>query len=205
MYLSKLSEIDLNNLSINEITHIVYGGRDEFNGKADLILLLGGRPVECEPRAVKAAEVYNESKTRYIVPTGGVLWDSPLGYLSEADQMSIYMNRNGVPDNVIIKENEAKTTKENMLYGAKCILHNLKDENIKDISIVASAFHMRRSMMLAKYYLPSYFIIHAVSAKPSFDSPDEWYKDEYRSMRVRGELKNLRKCILAGLGKDIKI
>ncbi|MGI6166674.1 MAG: YdcF family protein [Eubacteriales bacterium] len=204
MYLSKVDVKDFQNLSIDEITRIVYGGVEEYDGKSDLVLLLGGRPVECEPRADKAAKIYHEGKTRFIMPTGGVLWDSPLGHLSEADQMSIYLVRRGVPEEAIIKENQATTTKENMTCGAELIERRLGDENIKVISIVTSAFHIMRSMMLARYYLPDHYIIHAVPARPPFDTPDEWFKDEYRKTRVMCELAHLRKCILAGIGEDIE-
>lgn len=204
MFLSQIEEKDLAGLTTEQKTRIVYGGCEEYTGTSDLALLLGGQPVECEPRASRAARLYLDGGVRFIMPTGGVLWDSPLGHMSEADQMKIYLERAGVPEDVIILENEATTTKENMLYGAIQMLRMPKGKEIRDITVVTSAFHMRRSMAIAENYLPRNYRLHAVPAHPSFDSPEEWFLDEYRSLRVNNELKFMRRDILAGIGRDIE-
>lgn len=209
MLLSEMEEKRLVHLSQAQKNEIVYDGKAvcdgfaEYDGKADLALLLGGQPRECQPRAITAAKLYNEGRVRYIMPTGGVAWDTPFGNMSEAQLLSQYMLRAGVPQEAIIMEEMATNTKENMLFAAVQIIRRLNKADIRKMILVTSNFHMRRSMAIAKCYLPKQYEIYPVCAHGEDDFPCLWYKSEYLAKRVDIELINLYRDIKKGVGDDI--
>jgi uncharacterized SAM-binding protein YcdF (DUF218 family) len=82
----------------------------------------------------------------------------------------------GVPEDAILIENEATTTKENMLYGAILINRKSKFKGDKGIIIVTSQIHMQRSLALARAFLPR---MAEISAYPSF--PEETKEEQLKS------------------------
>ena len=154
MKLSELETEQIENLTVEQLARIVYDGVCDDGKDADVALLLGSRPQWCHERAVAAAELYFAGRVRYIMPSGGVAWDVDGVSLTEAEYMRSVLLSLGVPDEAILLENEATTTKENMLYGTIQINRRFRLENAKRICIVTSAGHMRRSMALARWLLP---------------------------------------------------
>ena len=151
----RLSEVkDLNSLTYEQMHEIVYGGVKDDGKSADVAFLLGSRPDVCKSRAEGAARLYKAGRVKYIVPSGGVEWDYGGGRISEANYMTEILLSEGVPREAIILENEARTTKENMLFSVVQINRELRLENVSSVIIVTSSNHIRRSMGLAKWLLP---------------------------------------------------
>ena len=168
MKLSQMKVEDLPSLTVEEIAKIVFGGTYKEPTHADVALLLGTRPGWSEERALQAAKLYREGKVDYIMPSGGVEWETPSGEtMSEAYYMAKILKENGVSEEAILIENEATTTKENMIYGVLQMNRQLKIRNVRTVCIVTSANHMRRSEGLAKLFLPrSVEISYSVSNPP---------------------------------------
>ena len=139
---------------------------------ADYALLLGSRPCWSGPRARAAAKLYREGRVKYVVPSGGVEWDTDGEMLSEALYMKRILMEEGVPEEAIILENEATTTRENLIYGTLQINRKTKFYGMKKVMIVSSVNHMRRSLALAKSFLPSFV---EITYSPS--QPDESYEE----------------------------
>ena len=154
MKLSETTLQQLDSLCAEQIAHIVYDGVGDDHKSADVALLLGSRPEWCHERAVAAAELYAAGRVRYIMPSGGVEWEANGTRMTEAEYMQSVLLSLGVPDEAILLENEATSTKENMLYGAILINRRLRFEQVKRVCIVTSAGHMRRSMALARWLMP---------------------------------------------------
>lgn len=147
------------------------GGIKDEGKSADIALLLGSFPSRAEPRARAAAKLYKEGRVKYIVPSGGVKWDENGESLSEAHFMKRILLSEGVTEDAIIMENEATTTRENMIYGVLQINRKTRFA-MKDIMIVTSINHMQRSLALAKTFLPR---IANISYYPS--QPDVPYEE----------------------------
>ncbi|MEQ1439150.1 YdcF family protein [Fontimonas sp. SYSU GA230001] len=125
---------------------------------ADAILLLGGGIEPASPplrndfdltaagdRIVHAAALYRAGKAPVIVATGGRLpWTA--GAASEADAMAQALARLGVPDTAILREDRARTTRENMRYSAP----KLAQLHARRVLLVTSALHMPRAMANAR-------------------------------------------------------
>lgn len=154
MKVSEVREEQLLALPIEQKWKFVCGGIEDKGETADFALLLGSRPCWSGPRALAAAKLYREGRVKYIVPSGGVEWDTDGEMLSEANYMKRILLSEGVPEEAIIMENEATTTKENMIYGALRINRKTKFYTGKRVMIVTSINHMKRSLALAKTFLP---------------------------------------------------
>lgn len=83
----------------------------------------------------EAAEKYPESK---IIVTGGV----PKQGNTEAELMYDWLVENGIEKERIFKEDMATDTVENALFSMEIA----KNENVKDITVISSATHMRRAL-----------------------------------------------------------
>jgi hypothetical protein len=85
------------------------------------------------------AKKYPNSK---IIVSGGV----PKQGITEADAMSKWLMEQGIPKERIILENNSTDTVENGLFSTAI----LERENLKDVTLVTSASHMRRALTVFK-------------------------------------------------------
>lgn len=197
----KVSELDaarLGELTVEEIDRIVfYNCADEGKSGAAAILL-GGNPNVLRERASAAARLYREGRVPYIIPTGGVKWDTDMGRMSEAERMAEYLKEFGVPQDVILLENQATTTRENMIYATLLIERTLKPRGPFTLLIVTSPAHLRRSMAIAKMYLPRTAQLHGVPGDCPQGMPGTWHNDDYQITRVQRELGLIKEQIDQG-------
>ena len=197
----KLSQVkDLDALTNDELHRIVFHDVSTAPQAADVVLLLGSYPHLCARRAEAAAELYLGGYVPAIVPTGGVEWEVAGVTKSEVDWMLDTLRAAGVPDEAIIPEREARTTKENMLFGAVQINRALRFEKVRRVCIVTSPDHVRRSLALARWLLPRHMEIVGVAA---FEPPAEW-NEFVEGRRVLGEVRLLQGLIQNGFAEEIE-
>ena len=154
MKLSQVTKEYIASMPLEEKVDFICGDIADDGMSAPVALLLGGNPNNAIPRAKAAAELYSTGRISYIVPSGGVKWDFFGEEVSEANYMKRVLIESGVPEEAIILEDEARTTKENMIYGTLQINRRLKFEKVDRVIIVTSRSHMKRSIALAKAFLP---------------------------------------------------
>jgi len=111
----------------------------------------GTIPYNLKTRLDLAISEYLRNQGSTLIMTGG----QSHGKLIEADEMSKYCNKKGVPLNDIIQERKAKNTYDNALYTAKI----LQRENPKKIVIITSRFHKKRANLIFKNYFDQYSIL----------------------------------------------
>lgn len=95
-------------------------------------------------RMIQALKLYQAGKVEHILITGGSLdnlySDSP----SEAELAKGFYLDQGVPAEAIWVENQARNTHENARYSIALL--NEKNIRDRDVFVVTSALHMRRSL-----------------------------------------------------------
>ena len=153
MLISNVGVEKLLGMTVAQKWDFLCGALKDEGKSADIALLLGTKPCWSKARALSAAKLYLEGRVKYIIPSGGVEWETDGEMLSEANYMTKILLSAGVPKEAIILENEATTTRENMIYGSLQINRKTRFK-MKDIMIVTSINHMRRSLALAKTFLP---------------------------------------------------
>ncbi|MBQ7348096.1 MAG: YdcF family protein [Clostridia bacterium] len=172
----KISQITLEKLmsmTPSEKWNIVCKDITDDGAFSEFALLLGSCPELAEERAITAAKLYHEGRVKYIVPSGGVSWINNGVSMTEACFMSQILTDNGVPAEAIVIENEALTTRENMIYGTLQINRKCRFNDVSGIALVTSFWHMKRSLMLARAFLPKMIRIHTCPTFPNRDK-EEW-------------------------------
>ena len=175
MKLSMTDKSFLHNLTTVQKTQIVYGNYRDDGVYAEVAILLGA-PVSRMPERVRgAAKLYFEGRVKYIIPSGGVEWETEEGMISEALFMTKMLKELGVPDEAIIVEDEARTTRENMLYSTIQMCRKIKLSKINRVIIVTSPSHVRRSLIHANMLLPRSVEISGYAVESETDSKETWF------------------------------
>ena len=150
--------------------------RAEDAPKADAIVLLGGgmgantnvypyaEMWTSADRVWHAARLYKAGKAPLVIPSGCGDRESTVPLLRDL----------GVPESAVIVEDKARNTEENAKFVEKLLTAQLTTSNsqlttsnsqlsTKKILLVTSAWHMRRSVLMYKKYVPSLEIIPAAT------------------------------------------
>ncbi len=204
MKLSQIDQKELFSLTPDEKWQLLCEDMQDKGESAPVALLLGSAPQHAIHRATAAAALYRAGRVAHIVPSGGVAWEHEGKTLTEAELMAQILMENGVPKEAIIMENEARTTKENMIYGTLQINRALSFDKMRRVIIVTSIEHMKRSMGLAKCYLPRHAELFAYPAVP-YEGVTEWLKNAENVSRLDHELKMIKKLITCGEMADIEL
>lgn len=204
MKLSVMGKDELKKLTVEQKTSIVFGDFTDDGAKSDVAILLGCDLEEMRERAVAAAKLYKCGRVKYIMPTGGVLRDDGARKISEADFLAEVLAENGVPREAIIIENEARTTKENMIYASLQINRVLRIENVKSVTIVTSPSHIRRSMALAGLFLPRNLEIFGYISESARANREAWFLHDDVAKQIGAEIGLMKDLIDAGLIDDVE-
>ncbi|NUP06402.1 MAG: YdcF family protein [Polyangiaceae bacterium] len=89
-------------------------------------------------RAAWARAAFEAKLGRYVVPSGGRRWGDHV----EAEQLSRWLARGGVPSDAIFAERLSLTTAENAVFSAE-VLTRLR---VRRAVIVTCAWHMQRAL-----------------------------------------------------------
>ncbi len=117
--------------------------------RADAALVLGSTVTRGEPspifqaRLTTAADLFRNGVVSFIVVSGGVTAD---GEVSEAEGGAAYLQRVGVPMDRILQEREARSTRENLVFGAQV----LRNAGAARWLVVSDRYHLRRAELLAR-------------------------------------------------------
>ena len=195
MKLSAVSEDGLSALTRDQKTRIVFDAPRDAGGPAAAALLLGCSPPEMRWRALEAARLWREGLVPLVIPTGGVTHETEIGRMTEAEYMARILNEEGLPDGAVFLENEANTTRGNMIYGSVALELALHQRKRYSVYIVTSASHMRRSLLIAGIYLPRTVETLARAAVPPGASRDDWHESADVAAKVDTEIRLLRGMI----------
>ena len=204
MKLSTLTEEQLSQLTVQQVTEIVYGDWQDDGESYDVALLLGGKAFVCRERAEAAAHLWHTGRVKYIVPTGGVKWETELGEISESTLLRHYLLELGVPEEAILQEDEASTTVENMLYSTILMQRVLRIKNVRKLAVVTSPCHLRRSLLHANNYLPRPVEVHGFALAKTPDNRTDWNGDTVQQKRTHRELRLLWQLVQTGIVPDVE-
>lgn len=155
---------------------------------ADVILVPGGSHPQLMEKAV---ELYNNRFAPYILPSGGVNPKLP-NYESEWEYLKDIGIKLGVPEEVILKENQASHTFENAELSWN-VLQTL-DRPIRKVILVCKAYHSRRALLTYQSVFPLevQFYVSTVVDKRGI-SKDTWFLKSENISIVMGEVEKIGK------------
>lgn len=129
----------------------IYGQNDTVNYKEDAIIVLGAGvhgdkvSLPLKYRLDKAIEYTINNPKAYIVVTGGKGYQESV---TEAYAMKKYLTQHGVDEKLILMEEKATSTIENMEFSRE-ILENVLGENYKTV-VITNDFHIYRGVYYAE-------------------------------------------------------
>jgi uncharacterized SAM-binding protein YcdF (DUF218 family) len=155
---------------------------------ADIILVPGGS----HPQLMeKAAELYNQGLAPYILPSGHFNPKIP-EYSSEWEFLKSIGVKLGVPEEKILKEDQASHTFENAEFSWRVIKENKLP--VKKAILVCKAYHSRRALLTYQTVFPKeieFFIASTPDKKEV--TKDNWFLDEAKIKTVMGEVVKIGK------------
>lgn len=201
--LSRFTREQVSAFSPADKARLVYGKYTAPQGDFDAVLVLGGPDSLIEARAKAAARLYLEGRTKLLIPTGGVFWDSPFGCRSEAEILAGYLMAMGVPKECILLEEQATTTPENMRYCARLLRERFGQRRVR-LAVATSYYHVVRSVSLAKASMPGVEIV-GVRAEDPLDNPGEFMQSYAIRQWVNKECFLLWSYVNKGYIADIQL
>ncbi|MBQ8208184.1 MAG: YdcF family protein [Clostridia bacterium] len=204
---SKLSQTpkdSLRSLTSEQKSEIVFGNYSDCGLNAEIALLLGSNPDRMPERIRAAAKLYFEGRIKYIIATGGVEWDVRGETISESNYMAKMLSDFGVPKDAIVIENEAKTTRENMICSLLSMQRTLGLAHIKRVIIVTSPDHLRRSMALGRWIIPRNIDVVGFAAGSDKTSREHWQDTEESIAIIDNEIRLLRGLVNENNMDDIE-
>lgn len=158
---------------------------------AELIFVFGGKNPQ---RALRAAELYKAGLAPRILVTGG--FSRALGEV-EADFLVGIMKQEGVPPEVVLREDRSANTEENVVMGRE-VLAKAGLLAMNRVLLVSAPSHMRRARMVFEHYFPG---VQSICCPDRRDQPgrDNWWMSEEGRQMVFRELEKVRSLQHRGL------
>lgn len=167
--------------------------------KADVIFVPGSRKIE---NAVRAAELYRAGYAPYVLPSGRytisrgyflplaepIRSEYPGEYETEWEFFRAVLMKHGVPEDAILREDQATYTWENAQLSRDALAR--ADIPVKTAILCCHAFHARRALLYYQAAMPETRFIVCPASMPGYGR-DEWYKSEKGRNRILGELQRL--------------
>ena len=166
------------------ITDFIFVETEVF--AADIILVPGAN----HPKLMeKASQFYKKDLAPYILPSGG--YKTHVG-TSEWEYLKNIGITNGVPNEVILKEDQAQHTLENARFSLE-VLKN-KRINHEKVIIVCKAGHSRRALLCYQYVFPknTNFMVSPVEDRFGI-TKENWFTTEVGISRVMTEVEKIGK------------
>ena len=167
--------------------------------KADIILIPGSRKIE---HAVRAAELYRAGYAPFVLPSGRYATtygcfrgvperyqaDYPDAYETEWAFLRAVLMRHGVPEDAILREDQATYTWENALRTREVIAQ--AGLTINTAILCCHAFHARRALMYYQAAMPQVRMVVCPAQTPGLTRED-WFLTPKGRDRVMGEVARL--------------
>lgn len=155
--------------------------------RADIIFVPGGNYPDA---AQYAAELYSQGLAPYVLPSGrySILKGEfeRAGYETECDYLCDILRCGGVPEDAVIRENQATFTYENAVYSRKRVEE--LDIPVHRAILCCQAFHARRSLMYYQEQFPDAEILVCPVVTKGIDR-NTWHRTEQGIDTVLGEME----------------
>ena len=201
MLVSRITEEDL---TIEVIDRLLFRGLEDTGKNTDCIIVLGSIKA-AKYRVPVAVEAYKAGRTSKLMLCGGKLRDFPDGKYSEAEHMRQAALALGVAEEDIVLENSSQNTVENILFALVELQRTLWLNKVRRVLLVTTAYHMRRSLAIARYLFPDHIEIIPCPANDNNTRRDNWMNTSVGVERAKGEAMKIVSSVMGGIIPDFEI
>lgn len=167
----RLTEINKETLTDEEIEKIVYSDIID-TGESTTYGIVFGNSMLIKERVESAVLAYQSKRITKVIFTGGRngISNKEKDGISEAQKMKALAIQKGIKESDIITEEESNNTFENIDNTMKL----LKQENISEVALITSEFHLKRCMAIMKKKYPNIKTI-LIPSFDGFTDKNNWY------------------------------
>lgn len=201
MWVSKITE---DNLSDEIIDRLLFEGLEDIGEKVDCIIVLGSIKA-VKYRVPVAVEAYRVGRSDKILLCGGKLRSFAEGSMSEAAKMRQKMLELGVPETSILMEENSQNTIENILCALLELQRAMWLNRIKNVLLVTTTYHMRRSIQIARYLFPAHIKVYPCPADDTMTTRSNWMDTVDGRERAKEEALKIVKCVKNGVMPDFEV
>jgi len=201
MLVSSIKEEDL---SVEMVDRLLFQGLEDTGENADCIIVLGSIKA-AKYRVPVAVEAYKAGRASKIMLCGGKLRDFSDGKYSEAEHMRQAALALGIAEEDIVLENSSQNTVENILFTLIELQRTFWLNKVRRVLLVTTAYHMRRSLAIARYLFPDHIEIIPCPANDTSTRRDNWMNTPVGIERAKGEAMNIVRCVANGVIPDFEI
>lgn len=201
MLVSKIKEEDL---TFEVVDRLLFQGLEDTGENADCIIVLGSIKA-AKYRVPVAFEAYKTGRASKLMLCGGKLRDFPDGKYSEAEHMRQAALALGVAEDDIVLENSSQNTVENILFALVELQRTLWLNKVRRVLLVTTAYHMRRSLAIARYLFPDHIEIIPCPANDNNTRRDNWMNTPIGVERAKGEAMKIVSYVKSGIIPDFEI
>lgn len=153
---------------------------------ADLLFVFGTRE-DVELRVGEAGRLWREGLFRRAIVSGGV---TPGSDISECEIMADLMVAGGIPADVILREDRAKNTGENVMFSLPVINAALGLANIRSVICLGNTWTARRYPMTLHRHWPD--VEKMLVTVDGFNTPRAlWHTDAEFARRMLHEWRKI--------------
>lgn len=182
---------------IDAVTDFVFAA--DAPEKADVILIPGSRHIG---HVLRAAALYRAGYAPLVLPSGkhgasqsqfigvpaDLKTDYPADYPTEWAFLRDVLRKNGVPDEAILREDEATFTWDNARKSASVLSE--RGMMVGTAILCCRPFHARRALLYYQTALPDAKILVCPGREEGVNR-DDWFKSSEGRRRVLGEVRRL--------------
>lgn len=201
MLISKITE---ENLTTEVIDRLLFQGLEDSGETADCIIVLGSIKAS-EYRVPVAVDAYKAGRASKIMLCGGKLREFSTGNCSEAEHMYNAALALDVPAEDIILENSSLNTVENILFAMAELQCAFGLNSVRRVLLVTTAYHMRRSLEIARYLFPRHIVVLPCPANDTNTRCDNWMTTSTGIDRVKREAMKIVRYVQDGIIPDFEI
>ncbi|MGE6204020.1 YdcF family protein [Guptibacillus hwajinpoensis] len=195
------SEVNLDNLSRQQITSFMFDSIVDDGKDGECILVFGAKTIH---RVQKAARLYHNKRAPKILVSG-----SAARWGKEEESEAIWMKKHlfdfGVPEEDILLELEAANTTENVIASLMVLQRSFGLNHINRLLIVSSPYHMKRCHLTLTTYMPDWISYTLCPDDRESGQGGHWWKNDRENARVMKELHSMQKYIQKGILKDLPV
>jgi len=196
---TKLSQINNENLTDEQIDDIVYSNIEDDGLSSEYALVFGNNMLINE-RVTTAINTYKKRRIKKIIFMGGVNGasnqdNSPIPEAIKMKELALSLGAN--KEDILI-EDTSNNTFENIENAMK-----LLPKDINHISIITSEFHLKRCYAILRKNYP-YISVTMISSKDGFSDRNNWFLSD-NSWNSGRSLATYEAHLLVKYAKENKI
>ena len=182
----------------------MFQGLEDTGENADCIIVLGSIKA-AKYRVPVAVQAYKAGRASKIMLCGGKLRVFPDGIYSEAEHMRQAALTLGVAEEDIILENKSQNTVENILFSLIELQRASWLNKVRRVLLVTTAYHMRRSLAIARYLLTEHITVIPCPANDTNTRRGNWMNTSVGVERAKSEAMKIVSSVINGIIPDFEI